>query len=533
MTSDSAAPKARAQGRERKAAKLAQFDASRLNASPDPQHFSYKILGMLSWSVLIFGVVSLVVAPRLLLDVARWVALYMMVRLIALTIFYLAGLIRILETEKRAGASPFSGLSSRQIARHEAVHHLVVLPNFDEPLDLLSRTLQSLCVQERARDHLTVVLGMEEREPGARDKAQILLAQYAGRFYRLIATYHPADLPGEVPGKGTNEAWAVRHARQELVDGLGISPRRIVVTIADCDSIIHPDYFAELTRQFAADPHRYSLVWQTPMLFDNDIWQTHAVIRLVAYYANVVATGDFVNPWEPKVPYSAYSISLKLLEDVAYWDPTVIAEDANIFMRAFFKKGGRVFVRRVYLPTHGNPIYGATLWHAIGIFYAQKVRHGWGCAEIGYLLQKWNYPPGAPFVPKLWRLLKLIHDHLFFSTAGIVVTLGVAVSIRLDQTAVITVPPAGVSPLPFLILNLMGGCALVVIWFAERVRLSRGRMDWSIGTILTEALAWLFFPILLFLLVNLPILQAQTRMLLGRPFYFKRTPKGFHAMLDD
>jgi hypothetical protein len=479
--------------------------------------------------------ISLVVAPRLLLDIARVVAIYMILRLIAMTIFYLVGLHRFREAERQAGSNSYLELSEPQLARRRAVHHLVVLPNFDEPQEILSRTLHSLCVQEGARDFMTVVLAMEEREPGARDKAETLLAQYKGDFQGLTATYHPSNLPGELPGKGTNETWAVRSACREMVDHLGIPFSQIVVTVADSDSIFHPQYFAELTRQFAADRRRYSLIWQAPMLFDNDIWHTDPLIRLVTYYSNVVSTGDYINSAEPKFPYSTYSISLKLLEDVGYWDPTVITEDVNIFMRSFFRKGGQVFIERIYLPTRGNPTYGANLWQAMRIFYAQKVRHAWGGTEIGYLLQKWGYPPGAPFAAKLWRLLKLVHDHVFFSTAGIIVTLGIAVSIALDRTAVITNPPVGGGPigLAFAVLNLLGGCALLIVWLAERLRLSRGRMDWSPGTLLSEAVAWLFFPVLFFLLLNLPVLQAQTRMLLGQPFYFKRTPKGPDARFDD
>jgi hypothetical protein len=518
---------------EWKPIKTEPFETSRLNADPNPQHFSYKVLGLFSWGVLIFCFVSFVAAPRLLLDVARVVAIYMMLRLIAFTVLYLAGLAKFRETEKRACASPYQSLSTREIARHKAVHHMVVLPNFNEPLDILSRTLQSLSMQEGARQYITVVLGMEEREPDARDKAEALLALYNGSFFRLMATYHPSNLPGEVPGKGTNETWAVHCARQELVHRQGIPSSQIVVTVADSDSIIHPCYFAELTRQFAADPRRHSLVWQAPILFDNDIWHTHALIRLVTFFSNVITTGDYINSWEPRFPYSTYSISLKLLEDVNFWDPTVIAEDVNIFMRSFFKKGGKAFVQRIHLPAHGNPIYGANLWHAIGIFYAQKVRHGWGGTEIGYLLQKWNYPPGAPFIHKTWRLVKLIHDHLFFSTAGIIVALGTVLSIALDQNAMITLPPVSFSPIPFIILNLLGGAALVVIWFSERVRLSRGRLDWDLKTLLSEIVPWLIFPVLFFLLMNLPGLQAQTKMLLGQPLSFNRTPKGLDSKIGD
>ena len=501
-----------------------RIDFSALNSNPDPRHFSYKVLGLLSWSVLLFCLVTLVIAPRLLLDVARVLAIYMMLRLIVFTYLHLVALFKVRNTEKRARTSPYQGLPSREIARHNAIHHLVIMPNFNEPLEVLSRTLHSLAVQEGAKQHMTVVLAMEEREADARTKAQKLLGQNRNKFFLMKATFHPSGVPGEAAGKGVNETWAVRQTRQELVDRLGISPDSIVVTVCDADSIAHPFYFAELTRQFAASEDRYLAVWQPPILFDNDIWKTSAAIRLITFFSNAVYMGDYINPLEAKFPYSTYSTSLRLLEEVGYWDPTVIAEDVNIFMRAFFAKRGQVRIKLIFLPTRGNPIYGANLWHAIAIFYRQKVRHAWGGVEIGYIFQKWN-APGVPFTYKLGRLAKMFHDHLFFSTAGFIVTLGTVLSGVLDKSFLITLPPVNFAPELFAVLNLLGGTALGVVWFTERTRLARGLVDWNLKTLVSEILAWVIFPVLSFLLLNLPGLQAQTKMVLGQPFQFNRTPK--------
>jgi hypothetical protein len=508
-------------------------ETDRLNASSDPKHFSYKALGVLSWGTLVLCFAAFVAAPHFLLVVARVVALYMMIRLIAFAIFYLAGLVKIRRVEKQASASPYRGISKDESASHKAIHHLVILPNFNEPEEILKRTLQSLTIQAEARHNITMVLAMEEREPGAREKAEALMAMYKDCFYRFMATFHPPNLPGEAPGKGTNETWAVHCAREELVHRLGIPPDKIVVTTLDSDSIIHPHYFAELTRQFAADPKRYSLVWQPPILLDNDIWHSHAVIRMLTFFSNAVSTGDYTNPWEARFPYSTYSISLKLLEEVNFWDPTVIAEDVNIIMRAFFTKGGQAFIRHIHLPVHGNPVNGENLGHAIGIFFNQKVRQGWGGAEIGYLIQKWSYPPGVPFFYKLGRLLKLIHDHLLFSTAGFIVALGTVLSITIDHNAVITLPPDSFSPLLFILLNILGGSALAVIWITERARLTRGWTDWSLKGFLGEVVSWAIFPVLFLLLMNLPGLLAQTRMLLGKSMSFNRTPKGLNSRMGD
>ena len=43
-----------------------------------------------------------------------------------------------------------------------------------------------------------------------------LLRAFAARFGDLFATFHPAGIPGEAPGKGSNEAWALREAHVRL-----------------------------------------------------------------------------------------------------------------------------------------------------------------------------------------------------------------------------------------------------------------------------------------------------------------------------
>jgi hypothetical protein len=504
-----------------------------LDAHPDPKHFSYRFLGFLSWGVLAACCLGLAVDGRLVLDAARGLALYMMVRLVLFTFFYLGGLAAIHRAGRRSAVRSGCEPSAGEGIRRATIHHLVIVPNYDEPPEILGRTLEALGLQEGARRAVTVVLGMEAREPGARAKARALQARFADRFHNLMATYHPSDLPGELQGKATNATWAVRRARRELVDRLGILPERIVVTVADSDSVLHPGYLAEIARRFDSDPRRYSRVWQPPILFDRDIWRAHPAVRLATFFTNAISLGDYHTPWEARSLYSTYSISLMLLEEIGYWDPALIAEDVTLFMRAFLETAGRVGVQRIYLPVHANPVYGADLRHAAAIFYAQKLRHGLGGAEIGLLLQKWARSPSPPLIERIRRLLKLVHDHLFFSTAGFVVALGTLLSILLDRTAVITAPPAGVEPLPFVILNALGGAALAAVWLTERVRLGLSRENWRPAILIGEAASFALFPVLFLLLFNLPGLHAQTRMLMGRPFYYERTPKWLDSKIGD
>ena len=61
-----------------------------------------------------------------------------------------------------------------------------------------------------------VVLAMEERASGAHQRAKTLLKKYRGKFGKIIATFHPANITGEIIGKASNEAWAAKKIKKLL-----------------------------------------------------------------------------------------------------------------------------------------------------------------------------------------------------------------------------------------------------------------------------------------------------------------------------
>ena len=105
----------------------------------------------------------------------------------------------------------------------------MIIPNYKESEHELARTLDSLAAQANA-DQLVVVLAMEERETGAQRKATRLILAYRGRFGDMFATYHPTGIPGETPGKGSNEAWAAREAHVAPDEAGGDDIARYTVT---------------------------------------------------------------------------------------------------------------------------------------------------------------------------------------------------------------------------------------------------------------------------------------------------------------
>lgn len=57
---------------------------------------------------------------------------------------------------------------------------------------------------------MQVYLAMEIRENNVELKAMGLVQEYLKKFRSMDFTIHPANIPGESAGKGSNMAWAVR-----------------------------------------------------------------------------------------------------------------------------------------------------------------------------------------------------------------------------------------------------------------------------------------------------------------------------------
>lgn len=51
---------------------------------------------------------------------------------------------------------------------------------------------------------------MEQRENNVELKAMSLVSEFVKKFRSIDFTLHPADIPNESPGKGSNMAWAAR-----------------------------------------------------------------------------------------------------------------------------------------------------------------------------------------------------------------------------------------------------------------------------------------------------------------------------------
>ena len=492
-----------------------------LDIVQNPHDLSYKVPGLVAWIILGLSVIGAWAFPKAALVAATVMALFMLLRFLIVLAFYIIGTLRC----RRWAANKIEDAPAGEGLHADDVHHVVLVANYREPEEVLTRTLEALAVQKDASRRLVVVLAMEEAEEGSRAKAAALQARFAGRFADLLATYHPANLPGEIRGKGSNLRWAADEVRRELVDRRHMALDRLTLTSSDADSLFHPRYFAVVSQLFAADPRRYLRFWQAPLLLDNNIWRVPSIIRLFTFMTNAVHLSEQSNAAAFPLPLSTFTLSFKLAEQVGYWDPAVIADDTHVFLRCYFATRGQARITPVYLPTKGDTITGATYWQALANFYKQKLRHGWGCQDASYILQKWGRVKGMPLGRKLVPLIKSLHDHLIFSVGSGMVLVGTLLSFLLYGNPVITLPTGVPYPLLWQAANTLGAFGLWGMWIAERVRLSSDIRHWRLSTLVMEILGWGVMPVASFIMLGLPVLHAQTKMMLGSQLSFVRTPK--------
>lgn len=505
-----------------------------VGASSSVGRWRYAVPGFLSWSIIVMTVTGLVLFPRTWLYVATAFLIYFLLRMFVHLVFAVVGDFKRRDWERIPWRADDEEVGPAGFAPAD-VWHIVVVPAYREPAEVLRRTLDGLARQHRARERVVAVLGMEERDESAPATAMLLAQEYAALFARMIVTYHPANIPGEVPGKSSNENWAAREAKRIVCDEMGIERERITITSCDADSVLHPEYLAAVSKLFVSDDRRYARFWQAPLLYYNNIWQVPAPIRFTTWFVHAGQIAELAMPFYTPLPISTYTLSLTMAEECGWWDPAVIPEDWHMFLQCFMARDGDVGLTSVFLPTMADATDGDTWWGALRNRFVQVMRHSWGAEDVGYLLGKLMERRRRPSARMLFRFGQVLHDHVFRVVTWFLVTSAYILNLKhwpvyayAGPIGYVPVRAAGIlGP-----LFTLGGVAILLTLLVELRRnpppahMSPIRVAIEIGAM------WMSLPVIGFGLGMLPALNAQTKLMLGLPLSYKATPKRVAKALD-
>ena len=489
-----------------------------------PEQVLDGIPGFLAWLALLLTVAGAVLRPRVVIGLAAGLAFYTAVRFAFGAVYNLVGLRRIRKWEQTDWAAEYTRRAGPDSLRRDQVHHVVIVPNYKEPFSVIARTLDALAAQEDAASRMTIVLAMEGADPDALTKAEALQEAYRPQFANVYFTIHPKGLPGEMQCKSANEAWAARWIKRKLVDQKGYNIDHILVTTMDADTVWHPVYFACLTTLFALNPDRHLRFWQGPIRYHSNIWDVDPTIALVHAYSSAWELVYLSAPGWIALPMSSYTLSLRLLDGVGYWDGDVIADEWHMFIKAFFQRSGEVKLERVYLPFSGEATSGNGFLDSVKNRYQQSLRHAWGSKEVGYTLARIIEYPDIPRWTGLRLFFRVAHDIILAGAGWVIMTVGPQVALVLYPElffAEWNTPIFLLLQFSMALVSILGAVTLIV---DVRIRPPKPR-PWTARNVLATLISFPLLPIMTLIVLAIPTIQAQTLLMFGMPIQFKVTKK--------
>jgi len=407
----------------------------------------------------------------------------------------------------------------------QRVYHLLILPFYQEPFEVIEKTLQALIDSDYPKDKMIIVLGAEKRA-GSPVQEIIKKAEekFGQEFYRFMTTTHPQDIPGEMAGKGSNSTWMIRQVKKEIIDPLGIPYQDIVVSCGDIDTRVYPKYFSCLTYYYLTTDKPTRAGYQPVPVFNNNIWQTSCFSRVVATSGTFWQMIQQMRP-ERLSSFSSQALSFKALVDVDFWPVNMVSEDSRIFWQNLLYYHGDYKVIPLYYPVSMDANLAPTFLQTSINVYKQQRRWGWGVENIPYLF--FGFLKDKKISRRIkwhWTWVQLEGFWSWSTNALLIFLLGWLPLYLGGERFNVTLLSYN---LPLITKTLMSIAMVGLIGSAIYSTLLLPKRPKNFGLIrhLGMIIQWILVPFTILVFGALPGLEAQTRLLLGKYMGFWVTPK--------
>lgn len=411
--------------------------------------------------------------------------------------------------------------------RFQDIYHLIILPMYEEPYEVVRESFESLVGANYPKDKFIVVLSAEEKGGAeTQETAQKIKQEFGGKFFRFLTTTHPANIPGELAGKGSNETWAGKQAQKSIIDPEKISYENILTSVFDVDTQVPADYFGRLAYAFLTSKNPQRSSFQPIPFFTNNIFQSPALGRVISFSSTFWQMMQQSRP-ERLTTFSSHSLPFKALVEIGFWNTNIVSEDSQIFWQCYLHYKGDWRVEPLFYPVMMDSNVAPTFWKTMANLYKQQRRWGWGCENIPYMFKGFKKNPDIPFRKKLYWGFNVIEGfHSWATNALLIFALGWLPLFLGGESFSFTLLSYSLPQITSWIMNLaMIGIATSAIL---SVILLPPKPKWfKPHHYFFYFLQWIFMPLTLIIFGALPGLEAQTRLMLGGRFRlgFWVTPK--------
>lgn len=476
--------------------------------------------GFVSWSLILFPFWGSLIFPTAVAYYVIAFAVYWLYRSVTLAILSVIAHLKIKASARFDWLADIKKLFPQT---WDSIHHIVVIPTYQEPVATLQRTLTALSRQSYPLKNLHIMLSFEEREGlEAEEKATLLKKEFGHLFGHIWTTLHP-DIKGEVKGKSSNTSWGARRAKEILVDKEGLDIDKITISSEDADALFHHHYFTYLTESFLQSAHPFNLIWQGSIVFYNNIWKVPAPVRVLASVFSVTQMYILMRK-DRLVNFSTYSTSLQHIVEIGYWDTDVIPEDYRLFFKSYFAKKGAFEVEPIFLPIYADAAESSTWWATMKNQYQQLQRWAWGASDDAYIIRQYVLAEGVPFWDKTIRVFKVIEDHFLWPVNWFAITVSAILPPLLNEQFGRTILGKTLPQVTSALLTL-SLVSMVVIFIIDALNRPPRPNKHSPLSYILQPLEFLLLPIIGFFFSALPGIDAHTRLILGKYIEYKVTEK--------
>ncbi|USN88097.1 MAG: glycosyltransferase family 2 protein [Candidatus Nomurabacteria bacterium] len=405
------------------------------------------------------------------------------------------------------------------------LHHVVILPFYKESAEVVEASLSALAKVKYDHKKIIVVLAGEARAGESTNQTCELMKQkFSDKFGVFLTTIHPADLPGEMAGKGSNSSYAIEEVRTKVLDPMGLKYSETLVSIFDIDTVLYPDYFNCLVWHFmkAARPLKSS--FQPVPIFNNNIWEAPAISRVVAMSSTFWEMVQQERP-ERMATFSSHSVSFQALYEVGYWQKNMVSEDSRIYWNLLMANNGEYDVIPLSYPVSMDANAAPTFWKTIVQIYKQHRRWTYGVENLCYILYHFKKNKSITLKKKLTIAFQQAEGYWSLVTNPIMLfILGWAPLYLGGQNFHQTVLSFN---LPLIVRDLLiiAMFGLIVSSMISLSLLPARPNHTSRFQYFVMAVQWIMVPATMIIFSAIPGLDAQTRLMFGRYMGFWSTPK--------
>jgi cellulose synthase/poly-beta-1,6-N-acetylglucosamine synthase-like glycosyltransferase len=394
------------------------------------------------------------------------------------------------------------------------VIHAIIVATYKEAREVLQPTIESVIASDFSMKNVILVLAYEGRAGEETEALALSLeAEYKkqGVFMDFIAVKHPANLPGEIIGKGGNINFAARKLQQYLQER-DIDPVRVMVTTLDADNRPDKNYLNALSYVYVAAPDPIHASYQPVSLYTNNIWDAPAPMR-------VIATGNSLFNLVISLRlhalrnFSSHAQPMAALIETDFWSARTVVEDGHQFWRSYFAFQGKYRVLPLHVPISQDAVLSETYRKTIKAQFIQLRRWTYGASDIAYVAEmgffRKNKIPKLDLWAKFWRLLE---GHVSWAVGPILILIGGFIPALFHPKSF------AANELPLIVSHVQTvgiGALLITLFLSLRTlppKPARYRRHRSLFMILQ----WVYFPVTTLCYNSLAAFNSQTRLMFRR-----------------